>query len=263
MIQKRFDITGTIHGKLTVLRHEGTHYYPNGSPTSKWACICDCGNELIVLRKRLISGDIKDCGCVPQIKKVKKLKPRTLDPDLSACLTCGDEKLAKRSNSFCTECLRKYNKSQRSVLKQKIRDKEKYDNRPLGEPCIYCGGPNKIGRRKFCKTCIKDIPASERKSFWHQQRDYVQPKPSPERVRNYMYKYNYGLTLSEVENMIAKANNQCEICKSEVKLNVDHNHNTNEVRGMLCFNCNTGLGMFKDNIDFLKSAVDYLGGTNL
>lgn len=54
MIQKRFDVTGARYDKLTVLSYEGTHYYPNGSPTSKWMCVCDCGNELIVFKKTAV-----------------------------------------------------------------------------------------------------------------------------------------------------------------------------------------------------------------
>lgn len=50
----------------------------------------------------------------------------------------------------------------------------------------------------------------------------------------------------------------CPICKIEAKLVFDHDHNNNEPRGMICRSCNVGLGMFKDNINFLASAMEYL-----
>lgn len=42
------------------------------------------------------------------------------------------------------------------------------------------------------------------------------------------------------------------------KLASDHNHETGQLRGLLCINCNRGLGMFEDDVEFLESAVKYL-----
>lgn len=52
----------------------------------------------------------------------------------------------------------------------------------------------------------------------------------------------------------------CAICKAPKgnKLCVDHDHRTGKVRGLLCSNCNAGLGMFKDSEDLLQSAKGYL-----
>jgi hypothetical protein len=53
----------------------------------------------------------------------------------------------------------------------------------------------------------------------------------------------------------------CQICglKDRRSLNIDHCHTTGKVRGLLCDNCNKGLGLFKDNPDLLNNAVKYLG----
>lgn len=55
---------------------------------------------------------------------------------------------------------------------------------------------------------------------------------------------------------------QCVICGIEGKLVVDHNHTTNEVRGLLCNHCNLGLGNFKDDPMLLEFAAQYLYASN-
>lgn len=77
----------------------------------------------------------------------------------------------------------------------------------------------------------------------------------------------FNLTIEKYNNLIKKQNNVCAICHQKetmknqygvIPLSVDHNHRTNRVRGLLCSNCNNGLGRFKDKIDILKRAIKYL-----
>jgi hypothetical protein len=49
----------------------------------------------------------------------------------------------------------------------------------------------------------------------------------------------------------------------KIKLVVDHCHKTGKVRGMLCHNCNRGLGLFQDSVEFLQQASDYLQKTTV
>ena len=73
---------------------------------------------------------------------------------------------------------------------------------------------------------------------------------------------NYGITSEDYDLMLSNQENVCAICEDECisgkKLAVDHNHDTGEVRGLLCCKCNRGLGNFNDNLDLLRSAVLYL-----
>lgn len=78
-------------------------------------------------------------------------------------------------------------------------------------------------------------------------------------TRNRYYMRVFGLTAIQYDAKIASANGVCEIChKGLDKPVLDHNHETGQVRGVLCGNCNTGIGMLGDSPDILASAITYL-----
>ena len=79
----------------------------------------------------------------------------------------------------------------------------------------------------------------------------------------------YNITVAEIEALIKETGNRCGICRvhaEDIKhsafsynpLVIDHNHNTGKVRGLLCPNCNVGLGHFKDSPEYLSLAINYL-----
>jgi ribosomal protein L34E len=78
----------------------------------------------------------------------------------------------------------------------------------------------------------------------------------------------FGLTLEQYLKQLKKQNHVCAICgkresmkgnNQKIKrLSVDHNHKTNQFRGLLCTTCNTGIGCFSDNPEILKKAKKYL-----
>lgn len=82
-------------------------------------------------------------------------------------------------------------------------------------------------------------------------------------TREIHIKRKYGLSLDIYNEMLAKQENKCGICKYEFGQKqgdcfVDHNHKTKQVRALLCRNCNTGLGHFKEKPKLLLEAVNYL-----
>jgi len=84
-------------------------------------------------------------------------------------------------------------------------------------------------------------------------------------MRKTKLKWTFGLTLEAYEKMYKEQKGCCAICgrnRSEFKiaLSVDHDHKTKKIRGLLCHDCNTGLGKFKDSIFTLNLACDYLIG---
>jgi len=71
----------------------------------------------------------------------------------------------------------------------------------------------------------------------------------------------HGLTRQEYLDMYAAQGGRCAICQDSFELrpdHIDHDHLTNSIRELLCSNCNTGLGMFKDSIRRLACAIVYL-----
>lgn len=79
---------------------------------------------------------------------------------------------------------------------------------------------------------------------------------------NYLIR-NYNITLEQYNELLRKQNGTCAICKAEKcstkkDFAVDHCHDTGKIRGLLCKDCNIGIGMFKDSIEFIKAAKEYL-----
>lgn len=68
----------------------------------------------------------------------------------------------------------------------------------------------------------------------------------------------YNITEEQFNSLIKKQNKACAICLRETFLCVDHDHNTGKVRGLLCADCNRGLGMFRDQASLLLDAADYI-----
>lgn len=68
-----------------------------------------------------------------------------------------------------------------------------------------------------------------------------------------------GCTPELYEEMHKEQAGKCKICSiPKNKLCVDHCHSTGKIRGLLCDNCNHGLGKFKDNTKLLEEAINYL-----
>lgn len=71
----------------------------------------------------------------------------------------------------------------------------------------------------------------------------------------------YNLPENEYWNLVNKQNSSCKLCKTyykdNFKLHVDHCHDTNKVRGLLCVTCNIGIGNFKHNSNLLREAAIY------
>lgn len=89
-----------------------------------------------------------------------------------------------------------------------------------------------------------------------------------ENTRNDYLKRSFGIEIADYEAMLSMQDYGCAICgkkddtllRSGVykRLCVDHNHKTGKLRGILCENCNRGIGLFKDSQELLENAINYL-----
>jgi hypothetical protein len=89
------------------------------------------------------------------------------------------------------------------------------------------------------------------------------PPVKSDKHREYNLRKTYGLEPGDFERMLAAQGGVCAICgtdtpKGKGNFHVDHCHSTGAVRGLLCHDCNTGLGKFKDDTAQLQKAISYL-----
>ena len=97
----------------------------------------------------------------------------------------------------------------------------------------------------------------------HSQRSdkyYADHDAAKDYHRKRAYKYrDHKVSFKDRENLIAVQDGKCAICSDNTKtLQVDHDHETGAYRGMLCPQCNMGLGHWKDNPLTIMKAIQYL-----
>ena len=110
----------------------------------------------------------------------------------------------------------------------------------IGSPCRICGHNIRYKCDRSCVACKNN---------------------GGQRERN--LKHKYKLTIDSYNEKLIKQDNCCAICKTTNPGNgryfaVDHDHSSSAIRGLLCNNCNKGLGNFLDDIALLEEAIKYL-----
>ena len=122
--------------------------------------------------------------------------------------------------------------------------------------CRECGISKKVNKRNRLGLC--------KKCYWK-----IHHKTIASKIRNKdtRLRREYNITYEEYLNMLLRHNHSCAICKRDFKDNIldrkhmsyiDHNHNTNKVRGLLCINCNSLIGNCKEDVRILEYAISYL-----
>lgn len=90
------------------------------------------------------------------------------------------------------------------------------------------------------------------------------PEHRREITRRYQLKYKYGIDEEYYQLLLKSQNFTCAICHTDTETGkwkrfcVDHCHLTGKVRGLLCNECNRGMGLLKDSEEILLKAAEYL-----
>jgi hypothetical protein len=136
----------------------------------------------------------------------------------------------------------------------------------------------KLGYRSYCRYCRhvhqmekEGSKPKTKEDFWHRHGlrgdNFIDKKGkirNQERDRVNYIRRVYKVDFDEALDLYKKTTTgNCEVCgkyaeKNGKALSVDHCHSNGHVRGVLCDKCNTGLGMFEDNINYMKNAIKYL-----
>lgn len=119
------------------------------------------------------------------------------------------------------------------------------------------------GERKRCTRCkeLKSVSLfyKTKTSYKSNCKECSKLLDDLRKRRNRKFKLLYGIDHDDYDRMYEEQDGKCYICRTEYPvLFVDHNHETGNVRALLCNNCNTGLGLFKENEESLTSAIRYL-----
>lgn len=128
---------------------------------------------------------------------------------------------------------------------------------------------------KYCYVCKRILPESEfaknstKKNHvrpecrscdnkQRQDRKRREKAKDPNKVKDRYLRKTYKIGLEDYARLLKEQDSLCWICQEKKDLVVDHDHATGKVRGLLCNLCNTSLGGFRDSIESLNKAIEYL-----
>ena len=149
-------------------------------------------------------------------------------------------------------------------MQTKVCSKCKID-KPFSD--YFKDNKRKIGIRCKCKECCNVDTLGWREKHRSEYNNYAAEwrAKNPTRQHKTEIKRRYSLEIEGYDKLLVEQNYQCKICNKQHnpaikrgRLYVDHNHETNQVRGLLCSACNSAIGHFNDRVDIIQKAISYL-----
>lgn len=115
---------------------------------------------------------------------------------------------------------------------------------------------------RHCRACRADYSNQhpQNQSIEYQRAARARwRKKNPEYHKNHWLMRKYGLTREEYDRMLRNQNQQCAICERLMsEPHVDHDHETEKIRDLLCHNCNITIGLLYEDVLIAKKVVTYL-----
>lgn len=138
-----------------------------------------------------------------------------------------------------------------------IHELRNFNKKTMVGYCLTCKGLVELQAVGTGYYCRKQTISMSMLNTSPEPKKRKQVKPNMKAV------YSHGLTREEATRR--KEENPCAICGEDTvsKLRIDHDHKTMKVRGVLCNDCNLGLGRFKDSPERLSAAIVYLTGSKI
>jgi hypothetical protein len=142
-----------------------------------------------------------------------------------------------------------------------------YDRRSCKQRAVYWRQHSTEGN--VCQACGKDLSHRRRGTKWCDQAcsRAAHPQRFRDNVKRSRLKKQYGMTLEDYAVMLERQGGGCAICGTTeirgfgARQAVDHCHASSRVRGILCGNCNRGIGNFNHDPALLAAAMTYLKET--
>ena len=128
---------------------------------------------------------------------------------------------------------------------------------PIPKRCESCAARRLRSREKERRQANPESGRARTRKWQAANREHIKAYN-----RRAKMKQAYGITYEDFLALLERQGGVCAICATDAprgkNWHVDHCHDTNAVRGILCGPCNTGLGHFRDDPDRLRKAIDYL-----
>lgn len=125
--------------------------------------------------------------------------------------------------------------------------------------CVRCSKRLAVEGRPKCERCHKRDAISNKR--WRDKNPVRVRKYSSAASLKHRLRAIYDLSVEEYQEMQRQQNGLCAICLRQKLLEIDHDHISGKVRGLLCRKCNLGLGCFADDPTQFQRVLDYLDGS--
>jgi hypothetical protein len=225
-------------------------------------CECGCGKDAGVFsRTNKKFGYVKGANKRYINGHQLHVKPgRIWQPRIQFCLRCGSEYTATSpGQKYCSKACQRPRHPAGWKRPKEWQQDQPQRWKPDIRQCQLCGAHYTATSpgQKFCTHLCKQ-------EKYKREKDAPTPKQQKDLANIKVIRRLYGMSIDDYKRMWQAQGGVCAICKQTCKqharLSVDHDHFTREVRGLLCGKCNSGIGMFKDDVELLTAAIQYLGG---